>query len=418
MPAIAMDHNQDIAVGFSRSGTAAGQYPSLVYAGRVPGDAAGTLEAEVTLKTGLGSQTGGGDRWGDYTSLTIDPTDDCTFWFSEEYQKQTGGFDWSTAVGTFIFPGCGTSTPDFSLSASPNTVTVTQGSSGTSTITVNPIDGFTGSVTLSASGLPSGVTAGFGTNPTTTTSLLTLTASATATTGTSTVTIQGVSGSLTHTTTVSLTVNPTGGSGAVTLSPTSETWGAVVIGKTAPGKNITLTNSGTGTLSIGSIAVSGDFALVTSSKPCGATLAAGKNCKIEVNYTPTATGTRTGAVTITDSANNSPQTVPLTGTGIAQATLTPASLAFASTTVGTTSAAKVLTLTNKQAVALTGITISTTGDFAVSTTTCGSTLAAASNCKISITFTPTAKGARTGTASVSDSAVGSPQTSSLTGTGK
>jgi uncharacterized protein YvpB len=418
MPAIAMDHNQDIAVGFSRSGTAAGQYPSLVYAGRVPSDPAGTLEAEVTLKTGLGSQTGGGDRWGDYTSLTIDPTDDCTFWFSEEYQKQTGGFDWSTAVGTFIFPGCGATSPDFSLSANPTSVTVTQGSSGTSTITVNPIDGFTGSVTLSASGLPSGVTAGFGTNPTTSTSLLTLTASATATTGTSTVTIQGVSGSLTHTTTISLTVNPTGGSGAVTLSPTSETWGAVVVGKTAPGKIVTMTNSGSGTLSIGSITVSGDFALVASSKPCGATLAAGKSCKIEVNFTPTATGTRTGAITITDSANNSPQTVPLTGTGIAQATLTPASLAFASTTVGTTSAAKVLTLTNKQAVALTGITISTTGDFAVSTTTCGSTLAAASNCKISITFTPTAKGARTGTASVSDSAVGSPQTAALSGTGK
>jgi hypothetical protein len=106
MPAIAMDANQDIAVGFSRSGAAAGQYPSIVYAGRVPTDPAGTLESEVVLVAGLGSQTGGADRWGDYSSVTVDPTDDCTFWFTEEYEKSTGGFNWSTAVGTFSFPGC------------------------------------------------------------------------------------------------------------------------------------------------------------------------------------------------------------------------------------------------------------------------------------------------------------------------
>jgi hypothetical protein len=102
-------------------------------------------------------------------------------------------------------------TPNFSLSASPSSLAVTQGTSGNSTITVTPSGGFTGSVTLSTSTLPSGVTATFGTNPTTSTSVLTFTASATATTGTSTVTVTGTSGTLTHTTTVSLTVNPAGG---------------------------------------------------------------------------------------------------------------------------------------------------------------------------------------------------------------
>jgi hypothetical protein len=102
-------------------------------------------------------------------------------------------------------------TPDFSLSASPTSVTVAQGGSGSSTITETPSGGFTGSVTLATSTLPSGVTATFGTNPTTGTSVLTFTASATATTGTSTVTVTGTSGTLTHTTTVSLTVNPAGG---------------------------------------------------------------------------------------------------------------------------------------------------------------------------------------------------------------
>src|SRR5579864_2734608 len=101
--------------------------------------------------------------------------------------------------------------PNFSLSASPSSLTVTQGSSGSSTITVTPSGGFTGSVTLSNSALPSGVTASFGTNPTTSTSVLTFTASSTATTGTSTITITGTSGTLSHTTTISLTINPTGG---------------------------------------------------------------------------------------------------------------------------------------------------------------------------------------------------------------
>ncbi len=418
MPAIAMDSNQDIAVGYSRSSTATGDFPSLFYAGRTPSDAAGTLEAEVELKAGAGSQNGGGHRWGDYTSMTIDPTDDCTFWFTEEYEKTTGGFNWSTAIGAFSFPGCGGGTPDFSLSANPTSVTVAQGSTGTSTITVTPLNGFNGSVTLSASGLPSGVTAGFSPNPTTSTSTLTLTASATAATGTSTVTITGVSGSLTHTTTLSLTVTSSGGGPAVTLSPTSLTFANTIVGVTSAGKTVILTNSGTATLNISNIATSGDFAQVTSTKPCGATLAAGANCKIKVTFKPTQVGTRTGNLTITDNAANSPQTVPLSGTGTAPVTLAPATATYPARTVGTTSPAKVFTLSNKQNVALTSIAISTTGDFAVSTTTCTASLAAKSTCKISVTFTPTGTGTRTGTLNVSDSASNSPQTSALTGTGK
>ena len=100
-------------------------------------------------------------------------------------------------------------TGDFSLSASPSSLSVSQSNSGTSTITVNKLNGFSGSVSLSASGLPSGVTASFNPSTTTGTSTLTLTASSTAATGTSTVTVTGTSGSLTHTTTISLTV--TGG---------------------------------------------------------------------------------------------------------------------------------------------------------------------------------------------------------------
>src|SRR5579859_6623517 len=123
--------------------------------------------------------------------------------------------EFSNAASNCVLPPAASS-PNFSLSASPSSVSVTQGSSASSTITVTPSGGFTGSVTLSNSALPSGVSATYGTNPTTGSSTVTFTASSTATTGTSTITITGVSGTLSHTTTISLTVNTAGG-GATNL---------------------------------------------------------------------------------------------------------------------------------------------------------------------------------------------------------
>jgi hypothetical protein len=313
MASIAEDQNGDIGLGYSASSSSI--HPGIRFTGRVPTDPAGTMETEANLLVGSGSQTSGLSRWGDYTAMQVDPSDDCTFWYVDQYEKVSGTFNWNTNIGSFVFTGCGTQTPSFSLTANPNSLTIAQGSSGTSTITVVPAGGFTGSVTLSASGLPSGVTAGFSPNPTTTTSTLTLTASATAATGTSTVTINGVSGSLNASTTLSLTVTQSGGGPVVKLTPTSLKWGKFAVGKTAPAKLVTLANTGTATLNISSITISGDFALVTSPKPCGATLAKGKNCRIKVTFTPTQTGLRTGDITITDNAANSPQQVPLSGTG-------------------------------------------------------------------------------------------------------
>ena len=235
------------------------------------------------------------------------------------------GYDLATGWGSpngsgLINALVGTSGPSFSLTPSPTTVTITQGSGGTSTITVVPADGFTGSVTLSTSGLPSGVTSGFSPNPTTSTSTLTLTASATAATGTVTVTISGVSGSETQTTTLSLTVNASGGGPVVSLAPASLAWGKIAVGTTSSSKTVTLTNTGAGTLDISSIATSGDFAQKAFTKtktkiPCGSTVSAGASCEIEVTFTPTETGVRNGDLTFTDNAANSPQQVPLSGTG-------------------------------------------------------------------------------------------------------
>ena len=311
MGSMAEDKNADIGLGYSASSTTV--HPAVRFTGRVPSDALGTLESEASILEPSGSQTSGLARWGDYTAMVVDPSDDCTFWYVDQYEQTNGTFNWHTSISSFAFNAC-SGTPSFSLTATPSALSVAKGGSGTSTITVVPQNGFTGSVTLSASGLPSGVTAGFSPNPTTSTSTLTLTASSTAATGTSTVTITGTSGSLTATTTLQLTVTA-GGGPVVTLAPTSLTWGAVLVGTTKGPKVVVLTNSGTATLNIGSITASGDFALTTGLKPCGSTLAAGKNCKIRVTFTPTQIGLRSGAVTITDNAPNSPQQVPLTGTG-------------------------------------------------------------------------------------------------------
>jgi VCBS repeat-containing protein len=110
------------------------------------------------------------------------------------------------ATATFDNVSITIPTPNYTLSASPGSLSIVQGASGTSTVTITPQNGFGGSVSLSASGLPSGVTASFSPNPATATSTLTLAASGTATTGTVTVTITGTSGSLTNTTTIALTV--------------------------------------------------------------------------------------------------------------------------------------------------------------------------------------------------------------------
>ena len=135
--------------------------------------------------------------------------------------------------------------PDFSLSASPGSITIVQGNNGTSTISVNPLNGFSGSVSLSASGLPSGVTAAFNPSGTTTTSTLTLTASSSAAVGTATVTITGISGNLTHTTTVSLTVNAA--SSGLPSGWTDKDIGSVGAAGSASYNSGTFTVSGSGT---------------------------------------------------------------------------------------------------------------------------------------------------------------------------
>jgi hypothetical protein len=101
---MAIDKRGDIALGYSLSSPTL--FPSISVTGRMPADPSGALEGEVTLLAGEGAQTSL-HRWGDYSAMTIDPQDDCTFWFTTEYLKATGPFqNWSTEIFAFRFPGC------------------------------------------------------------------------------------------------------------------------------------------------------------------------------------------------------------------------------------------------------------------------------------------------------------------------
>jgi hypothetical protein len=154
MGSIAQDRSGDMALGYSLS--SASVFPSVAYTGRVPGDAAGTMEQETVAKNGSGSQnTNSLSRWGDYSSMSVDPVDDCTFWYTNEYLKANGSWNWSTWITSFRFPGCQGTVSQAPTITSPKATTFTIGTPGSFTVTA------TGSPTpsISESGaLPGNVT--------------------------------------------------------------------------------------------------------------------------------------------------------------------------------------------------------------------------------------------------------------------
>ena len=217
MGSMAMDHSGDIGLGYSVSSSS--MRPAIRYTGRLAGDPLNTLQAESSLIEGAGSQIANLHRWGDYSSLSVDPSDDCTFWYTNEYLASSGSFNWRTRIGSFRFPSCsGTTTPpppppppaanDFSIAANPSSLTLGQGRSGSSTISTAVTSGSAESVALSVSGVPSGTSVTF--NPSSVTaggsSTMTVSPGTATAPGSYTLTVTGTSASATHTTSVQLAV--------------------------------------------------------------------------------------------------------------------------------------------------------------------------------------------------------------------
>jgi hypothetical protein len=211
MGSAAMDGAGDIAVGYSESSGSI--YPQIVFTGRTPTMTANTMGAETVLQPGSGAQTNY-SRWGDYTALRIDPSDDSTFWYTNEYYTKNSrlfNYQWSTIIGSFTLAssggGGGNTGPDFTLSLSSSSLTVTRGSSNTLTVTATATSGAP-SVSLSAGGLPKATSASFSPNPVTATgsSTLTVKANRNAPTGVYTVTVTGNDNSGSQSATLTLTI--------------------------------------------------------------------------------------------------------------------------------------------------------------------------------------------------------------------
>lgn len=209
------------------------------------------------------------------------------------------------------------------------------------------------------------------------------------------------------------------GAGQATVSATGLTFASTNLGTTSAAQTVTLSNTGSLAFTISGVllggANSGDFSLGSG---CGVSLTAGASCAIAVAFAPKAVGTRTATITISNTATTRTVTLSGTGAGAAQAAVNTNALTFTYQNLGTTSTAQSVTLTNPGSAVLAignvAVTGANAGDFAA-TSNCGSSLAAGASCTITVTFTPTADGARAGTLTINNSVAA--QNISLGGTG-
>ena len=199
----------------------------------------------------------------------------------------------------------------------------------------------------------------------------------------------------------------------ISISPTALGFGSVATGASSATQAVTVTNSGSAAAPVTTISTSGDF---SQTNTCGSSIAAGSSCTVNVKFTPTTAGSRTGNLTVTASGITS--TVPLSGTGVAPGPIlnpNPASLSFAGTIVGNTSATQTVTVTNSGTSSATVSGVTATGDF-TQTNNCG-TLVAGGTCAVTIAFKPTTGGTRTGSVTLTSNANNSPTAITLTGSG-
>jgi hypothetical protein len=310
MGSITMDQMGNMALGYSESSST--MDPGIYYTGRLATDPLGTMEGEALVMAGAGVEQGT-YRWGDYSGMSIDPVDDCTFWYTNEYFPVTGKGKWHTRIASFKFPAC-----------------------------------------------------------------------------------PGVS-----------------------VSPDNLSFAGQLVGTTSPSQAVTLTNVQGTTVNISNIgftgANSGDFSQTNN---CGTTLVVGANCTVNVSFTPSATGTRTAALNVTDDANNNPQIVNVIGSGVASAvSFTPVQLTFPAQAVGIPSAPLAVLVRNSSILPVTISGVSASGNYGETDNCSGNTLQPSQTCNVSVVFNPALLGSIPGAITVSDTATGSPQVLGLSGVG-
>jgi hypothetical protein len=314
MGSIGIDQSGNIALGYSLAG--ASNFPSIFFTGRFPGDALGTMQAEQSIVSGTGSQKNVA-RWGDYSALTMDPVDDCTFWYTQEYIHSSS--NWNTRIANFKFPNCGagsgggaavnlsTSLLKFNKlpiaqTSSPLSVTLTN--VGSDPLTIFSITA-TGDYQIFSNTCSTSVAPGAN-------CVIDVTF---------TPTKKGArSGILTFSDDAPdspQTVSLKGTGQSIAVSPPTLNFGTVSLGNTSAAQDVTVTNVGTATVTFTGTAFAGVAAAdyLISSNTCGATLAAGANCTISIEFQPTKNGTRNAKLNIKNNGGGSPSSVSVTGIG-------------------------------------------------------------------------------------------------------
>jgi hypothetical protein len=217
MASLAVDQQGNMAIGYSLSSSSV--YPKINYAGRLAGDPLNTLsQAEFTLIAGGGSQNYT-DRWGDYSAMTIDPVDDCTFWYTNEYYAVSGD-NWHTRIGSFKFPGCGGGPIDTATPTGTNTPTPTGSLQPSPTVTRTPTPTSQPKITQTRTATAIATTTAAGSQTQTATATVTSTAG----------------GKNTQTATVAVTMTPAGSQTSTpTPSPTPTARPKITATPTTPG---------------------------------------------------------------------------------------------------------------------------------------------------------------------------------------
>ncbi len=422
LPSIVRDKTGNLQGILGVSGSGVNEHPALNSLNFNPGTGKSSTWGYITspVTDGDAEDTDTlGYRWGDWYSGVLDPSDSCTVWVAGEYlpSNRTTEPWWYTEMAKL--PPASTCAGGPVLLSNVSFSFGNQQVNEKSTALVETVTN-NQSVALNITGISTG--GGVFTQSNTCQSAIAPGGSCTIdvyftpsaaglATGTLTITDDA------STSPQSVALAGTGASAAVTVTPSSLTFGNQVLNTSSAGQKITFNNSGFVNVTVNSVAASGGYS--QSSNCSGVTLTPGQSCTITVTFTPVVTGSSSGTITINDTAPGSPHIVTTSGTG--QTTVTfSANISFPVTNVGTSSIPETMTLTNNQSKTL-SYTFATSGDFSAvgsGSTPCNGTLAAKAKCSFAVTFTPTYSGSIKGALTITFSGAGSPAFGGFSGTGQ